>query len=281
MKCFFTKCSDAVKHATKTESFAAFHSEVNNPNREVHVHDCCEILLCIKGAGHFLVDNRVYELSDGDLFLINQFEAHKVVPDSSEIFSRYILHVHPAYLPSLSFGDFNPQNHFYSADKVTRVSLSPAERNKMAELFDSLNLSYSYADDAYKRLRAEEIILDSCRYATSEGSSFGDEVTNESIEAAISYINENFARELTVEAVAKSAFVSPAQLLRLFKRFCGTTPTRYIIGKRITEAKKLLSDGRSVTEAAFMCGFNDYANFIRAFKSAVGIPPGKYRTLGK
>ncbi|MBO5907131.1 MAG: helix-turn-helix transcriptional regulator [Clostridia bacterium] len=281
MKCYFNKCSEAVRQAAKAEGFGAFHSTKNNPNKDVHVHDCCEIFLCVKGGGHFLVDNKVYTVKEGVLFIINQFEAHKIVPDKNEVFSRYILHTHPSFLRSARFGDFSPASCFYSPNKATRVSLSDAECDRLVELFESLNLDYGCADEAYKRLRAEEIVLDACRFSLRESTRYGDGVMHESIDAAIGYINENFSHELSVEEVAKSVFLSPTQLSRLFKRYCGTTPMRYIIGKRITEAKKLLSEGKSVTEVAFMCGFNDYANFIRAFKSAVGIPPGKYRSSGR
>jgi AraC-like DNA-binding protein len=46
---------------------------------------------------------------------------------------------------------------------------------------------------------------------------------------------------------------------------------------KVIEAKKLLSSGKSVTDTAIMCGFDDYANFIRVFKKHVGQTPGKYR----
>lgn len=281
MNYFFTKCSDAVKHATKTESFGAFYSNEKNPTRAVHVHECCEIFLCIEGGSHFLVDNRVYDANDGDLFVVNQFEAHKVVAGRGEKFSRYILHVHPSFLYSSSFGDFNPANCFYSPNKATRVSLSQQEREHMVALFEELRTDFPYADDAYKRLRALEIILAACAHLSRGHGASAENAMPKSLSVAIEYINENYSKDLTVETVARSAFVSPAQLSRLFKRYCGTTPTRYVIGKRITEAKKMLSEGKSVTETAFMCGFNDYANFIRAFKSAVGTPPGKYKVSGR
>ena len=38
----------------------------------------------------------------------------------------------------------------------------------------------------------------------------------------------------------------------------------------------MLQSGKNVTETAFACGFDDYANFIRVFKNTVGVPPGKY-----
>jgi AraC-like DNA-binding protein len=51
---------------------------------------------------------------------------------------------------------------------------------------------------------------------------------------------------------------------------------KYITSRRITEAKKLLSNGKNVTDTAIMCGFEDYANFIHVFKKHVGVTPGKY-----
>ena len=91
----------------------------------------------------------------------------------------------------------------------------------------------------------------------------------------------NDSQELTLDMIAKNTYVSVNQLCRLFTRYCGTTVTKYITSKRITEAKKLLEEGRSVTDTAFMCGFNDYANFIRVFKKTVGVPPGKYKKFSE
>ena len=51
---------------------------------------------------------------------------------------------------------------------------------------------------------------------------------------------------------------------------------KYIIGKRIAEAKKLLKAGNNVSDTALMCGFRDYSNFIRTFTASVGISPGRY-----
>jgi AraC-like DNA-binding protein len=71
--------------------------------------------------------------------------------------------------------------------------------------------------------------------------------------------------------------LSVAKLCDLFKNQLSTTANKYLTGKRISHAKKLLSEGKSVTDTAIESGFSDYANFIRTFKKAVGIPPGKYK----
>lgn len=277
MKCYFDTCGEAMENAAETKSFGFFYSDSKNQNQEVHIHECCEIFLCVTGGSSFLIDDKVYDISDGELFIINQFEAHKVVPDNRDRFSRYIMHVHPSFLYANSFGDISLSDCFYASGKTTKISLSSEEVQKLTGLFESIRTDYGYGDEMYKKLRALEILLEISRLSSTHHNHLLKEFSHKTVQLAIDYINENYSSDLTLEAVAKSAFVSTNQLSRLFNRYCGTTVNKYIISKRITEAKKMLAGGRSVTETAFACGFNDYANFIRAFKKAVGVPPGKYR----
>ena len=129
----------------------------------------------------------------------------------------------------------------------------------------------------YKKLRVLDILLEVSRLFAVHGNRKSDELTHKTVQLAVDYINGHYDSELTLSEIAKNAFVSPTHLSRLFKTYCGTTVSKYIISKRITEAKKLLSSGMSVTDTALSCGFGDYANFIRTFKNATGISPGKYK----
>ena len=277
MKCFFDTCNEAVENATNSKKFGLYCSKEKNQNQNVHIHECCEIFLCIEGGKNFLIDDRIYNINDGDLFIINQFEAHKVVPDEREIFNRYILHVHPSFLYSNSVEDTNLASCFYSIDKVTKASLSNNEIQKLIFLFEELKKDYPYGDEMYKKLHAIELLLETSRIFATHQSNTSTEFNHITIRAAIDYINNNYSNNISLESVATNSFVSQTQLSRLFNKYCGTTVTKYIISKRISEAKKLLVQGKSVTDAAFMCGFNDYANFIRTFKNAVGVSPGKYK----
>lgn len=278
MQCFFDKCDEAVGFASENKSFGAYYSENQDPNLLIHVHECCEIFLCISGGSSFLIDDKVYDMKDGDLFIINQFEAHKVSPEHEKKFSRYIMHVHPTFLQASSTHDVNLADCFYSKCKVDRISLSKAEIKQLSALFNSLKNDNGYGDEIYKRLRATEILLIVNRLFSTHSEGLSQTFRHRAVQSAIDYINNNYSQELTLDVIAKNAYVSVNQLCRLFNRYCGTTVTKYIISKRITEAKKLLSEGKSVTDTAFMCGFNDYANFIKAFKKTVGVPPGKYKT---
>ena len=92
----------------------------------------------------------------------------------------------------------------------------------------------------------------------------------------LSYINQNIAHDLTIEALSSQFFISSAYLCRIFKATTGMTINKYVIAKRIALAKEYLSHGCSVSETCEKCGFHDYSNFSKAFSKTVGIPPGKY-----
>ncbi len=277
MEVFFESCALAEKNALENKSYGVFYSETKNHNQNVHVHECCELFLCLEGGNSFLIDDKLYEISDGDLFVINQFEAHKVAPDKSDKFKRYIMHIHPAFLYDLSGSDANLSECFYAANRVNKITLNTNQLQKLVDLFESLKNKEVYGDQTYKKLRVTEILLETNRLFALSSKQNTEDVSHKTIHLVIDYINNNYSKELKLEDIAKSAFISVNQLCRIFNKYCSTTVTKYIISKRITEAKKLLADGTSVTDTAYMCGFNDYANFIKTFKKTVGISPGKYR----
>ena len=114
--------------------------------------------------------------------------------------------------------------------------------------------------------------------ARCETDKFKNNIDDRLVKKAISYINSNFSENINLETIAGELYISVNQLCRIFKKNLGTTVTKYIAGKRISEAKKLLKNGHSVSDTAMLCGYHDYANFIRSFKKSVGVSPGKYAT---
>ena len=149
----------------------------------------------------------------------------------------------------------------------------------MRDMFWELNEVNTYGDDLLKKYTVLRILIAINRlYATSSDvpPTAGDR--HRAVQLAIEHINANYEKDLSLDAISRACYVSVNQLCRLFRQYCGTTVSKYLMSRRIAEAKKMLAGGTNVTETAFLCGFNDYANFIRAFKNHVGISPGKYKT---
>lgn len=277
MQVFFDSCDKAKECAVNNKGFGLYYSENKVPNLLIHIHDCCEVFLSLSDGTSFLIDDKVYSVKTNDLFIINHFEAHKVSSTDYQKFVRYSLHIHPSFLHLNSTPEVDFAKCFYSHNKSDKISLTDQEVKCLTELFDALKVDYGYGDELYKKIKTIEILLQVNKLHKKHLNTKFVSPLNKPLQLAVDYINKNFTRALSLDEVAKHSFVSTNQLCVLFKKYLSTTVNTYIISKRITQAKKYLSEGKSVTETAFACGFNDYANFIRVFKKSVGISPGKYK----
>ena len=70
-----SSCKESMKNCMENHSFAFAHLYNDEKAMDMHIHDCYEIYYSISGGKQFLIDNCFYDIQDGDLFLINQFES--------------------------------------------------------------------------------------------------------------------------------------------------------------------------------------------------------------
>ena len=94
----------------------------------------------------------------------------------------------------------------------------------------------------------------------------------DSVAESTEYMKQNFARpDLSIQALAKRANVSPAQYRRKFRDLNGKSPKQYLEALRFGYAKSLLETGYfSQTEIASRCGFSGVEYFRTAFKRETG-----------
>ena len=69
------------------------------------------------------------------------------------------------------------------------------------------------------------------------------------------------------------------ELARQFRLAHGTSPYRYSVMRRLDYARSRLGNGTPLAGVALAAGFTDQAHFTRMFRSAFGLPPGRYATL--
>ncbi|MEZ5652358.1 MAG: helix-turn-helix domain-containing protein [Burkholderiaceae bacterium] len=87
--------------------------------------------------------------------------------------------------------------------------------------------------------------------------------------------------ELTTQTLAEMLGTSARQLQRAFA-MAGTTPTEYLLTKRLERACQMLIGRRGHDEAmlissiAYACGFNDVSYFNRQFRRLFGCAPGQF-----
>lgn len=102
------------------------------------------------------------------------------------------------------------------------------------------------------------------------------------VRAAIEYINAHLYEDISLPGIAAAVGMSPNYFSALFRQVSDVTLWGYITDKRIGAAIQLLTNkhcNASLLEIATRCGFNNTANFNKAFRKATGATPSEYRKL--
>ncbi|MFD8979983.1 GlxA family transcriptional regulator [Streptomyces sp. NPDC059564] len=93
------------------------------------------------------------------------------------------------------------------------------------------------------------------------------------------WIAEHPGGDLSVEALAARAALSPRHFARAFQAETGVTPGRYVERVRVEHARRLLEEGGGggVAQVARACGYGTPEALRRAFVRNLGQPPAEYR----
>jgi transcriptional regulator GlxA family with amidase domain len=121
----------------------------------------------------------------------------------------------------------------------------------------------------FKRSGAQEQCSEPLQFQLQSCDRFADLTT---------WIFSNLNQDLSVEALAQRACMSPRNFSRLFRSVFGKTPGEFVAGLRITEAReRLLVPRNTIENIAASVGFKSADAFSRTFERLVGIRPSAYR----
>ena len=109
-----------------------------------------------------------------------------------------------------------------------------------------------------------------------------DRQTLDSVGEALSFIFENFRRDIRLADLAGALGLSEWACSRFFKKNTGNSFTDYVTMLRLGDACKLLSGSdMSVTDICFEVGYSNVSNFNRTFLRLRGLTPSAYRRLAR
>ena len=91
-----------MENCSATHTFSIAHLYKEEKAMDMHIHDCYEIYYSISGGKQFLIDNRFYTIEPGDIFIINQYESHKITQVDKMVHERIVLSIHPDYTKRIS-----------------------------------------------------------------------------------------------------------------------------------------------------------------------------------
>lgn len=265
------------------EDFHIFHlKDQRDMEFEFHHHEFNKITILISGNAAYLIEGKTYKLKPWDIILINSNEIHKVIVDSKEPYERIIIWINSEFLQRHKNGEDDLSSCFYitEAEKNNLLRLNFEELNKLKAILDQFEEAQKSSEFGAKVLRnclflQLMVFINRTLINGKRQGSLGVEF-DENINRILDYINSNLSGDLSIEKIAERFYISKYYLMHSFKKQTGYTIHNYIVKKRLIMASSLIKEGRSVTEVCTECGFEDYSNFIRAYKKMFGISPKKY-----
>lgn len=278
----FTSCKESIKNCIENKYFSIAHLHSEEETMSIHIHDCYEIYYSISGGKQFLIDNKIYDINPGDLFVINQFESHYVSQISKMIHERIVISIHPDFLKSIST-DKTDLSYCFTNRKENfchKIQLDKKQQNRFIYFINKILSTEGFGSDMIEYSSFIELVTSLTKvFLDNKDSLLSHYKYNNQIQEIIHYINDNVLENITVKHLAEHFFLSESYICRIFKLSTGTTINKYIIARRISIAKSMLSNGFNINDVYAQCGFNDYSNFLKSFKKAVGVSPKKYSTF--
>lgn len=93
------------------------------------------------------------------------------------------------------------------------------------------------------------------------------------ISKAVEHLHDNLGRNVSVDELAGLVNMSSSGFHKKFKDVMHLSPLQYMKLMRLNKARTYLMEGRNVSEAGYMVGYNSAAQFSREYKRQFGVAP--------
>ena len=257
--------------------------EDNRPDH-YHWHSCFEITYIVSGQARYFVNGETYTVSDGDIILFNNIEAH-----GWEVLNPLTLIV-MIFQPELIANGFALLDYDYLEPFLERgtnfKNVLPASEQVTKDIHQLL-LDISEEDENHTvgyqlMIKANILKILTLLIRHSQSSQKPDRLLSRKalemkrLSNVFDYINQHYTERLTLSDAAEMAYMSPNYFSQYFKKVTGQNFSDYLSGLRIKKAQELLKNSdMSVIDIAMACGFHNMSNFYRMYKKHTGSTPSQ------
>ncbi len=251
-----------------------------------HWHEEMEIIYVCEGEVSVSLRNSEYVMKSSDIMLVHPQTIHaiKQYNDSSaryfNILFRFSLlesgpkdicrekYLEPIYNRELLMPEYLTEDHPLHGELeplIKKLLVDPRRQRESEELMIKsrvLEIMYRilpYCDKADKDSANEDIVF-------------------EKLKRSLSYLEEHYSENLTIERMAAVSNYSESHFSKLFKQLTGDSFTQYLKNYRLeTALSRIRNEKTKISQIAIECGFSNLSYFSRAFNEKFKISPSEYR----
>ena len=240
-----------------------------------HTHDFTELFFVIGGSGQVSIENELYPVHVGDLFVINPNVEHTETSLNAQPLEYIVLGVENLQLSLQNEDDdrfcvVHFQNHmedilFYLHTMQREIEAKPVGYEMVCQ--DFLDI----------------LVIQLMRQTKFSAALVPLNRRSSHICALVRrYIDNHYKEEITLEHLAQIAHVSKYHVVHIFSKEYGISPISYLAMRRIEESRQLLiTTDFSLSYIAHTLGFSSSSYFSQAFRKLEGVSPTEYRRTHK
>lgn len=249
---------------------------------ELHCDTDLTVAYFKKAVGNIKIEGSSYDLTSGDIIILNYNEAH-CVDIQSDFCERITLYINEM----IYRGYAEPVNdllRIFTERKhgdQNKIPASVVKTYKLDDLLEEISLCASQQNPVLELIGLGKIteFLRTLNHTVAEQEKVQlDTYTNDHVvNQVIQYISLHFAEDITCESIARRMYLNKYYLGRLFKDAVGISLWNYIINRRLLNFNNLVRQNHPIEEACRQSGFRNYSNFYRLYKSRMGISPQEFK----
>mgnify|MGYP002323461211 FL=1 len=260
-------------------------SEYDSNSFMWHCHPEIEITYVKEGSMHYRINNRSFHLKEGDIIFCNSNALHSGEMENQEDCS----YIPITFDPKLIYGFFQSTICTRYVDPVIQnlavcaVHIDYSEkwhetfRDRMLEVIsldkkkpDFYELDISIRMQLLWRLLVEPL-------PHQPVSTTSDFTEYERIRRILSYIEQNYMNQITLDDISEHIHLCESECTRLFKRHMNTTLFSFLQEYRIERSLEYLNPKESISSIAEKTGFSDSNYYSKVFSKIKGCSPREYR----
>lgn len=219
----------------------------------------------ISGSGIIICNQNIYTVQEGDTFLLPEKANQIYYSNPDNQFERIWINFKGELAQTLLdiynlngmvvFKNTNTLDIFTEIHEKCKALHNPTEyKNQTSQLF----------------LKLIQFLSDNKKT---------EKKTNSEIEQIRAYIDCNITKNIKISDIAQNFSFSQEHIIRIFKKYYGITPHRYILESKIRLAMIMLkTTDMRIDEIAEKLSFSDSHHFSTQFKKVVGYKPSLYRS---
>ncbi|MCI1882578.1 MAG: AraC family transcriptional regulator [Sporolactobacillus sp.] len=230
------------------------------------------LILCTKGKGMVVCQNRKHQLIANTLIIIPHGEPHQYYTDENNPWDIYWAHFAGGLTDEYLI---LKNNQPYFTDRLTINEIDNI-KGRIWQMINIFRNGFSFANVVYvgeiMQLLLTEIFLQ------NQDREPVDQLYNQLFCRAVKFMYDHLEQKLTLNGLAARLNISVSYLNRLFKQYSSRTPMAYFTQLKMNQAVWYLQyTDDSISDVAERFGYKDVYYFSRMFKQKMGKSPRNYR----